>query len=128
MDNTIKSIFRDCTDQLDGRIPGTDIKWCEALKIRLDYKLGHLWLLLEPSVYVPEKADEAARLRSAGFIREKLARRYNKQWNCFLDAWITFLLGSGRERTFRTFGIEEGVDAKFSLGRITGFSRRALGQ
>jgi NAD-dependent SIR2 family protein deacetylase len=126
VDNTTKSIFRNCADSLYGRVPGTDIKWCEALKIRLDYKLGHLWLLLEPTVYVPEMADEAARFRSADFIREKLARRYNKQWNSFLDAWIMLLLGNARERTFRTFDIEDGVDAKFSLGRITGFSRPAL--
>jgi hypothetical protein len=127
-DDAATSRFRACCDSLHGRILRSEIEWNESLRIKLDYKLGRLWLLLEPTVYVSRSEDETDRERSADFIRERLARRYNRLWNGFLDAWTAFLLGDQKERTFRTFGIRDGVDAEFSLGRITGFSRRVLTQ
>jgi NAD-dependent SIR2 family protein deacetylase len=127
-DGTQKSLFRHCCDTLDGKVPGSDISWREALRLKLDFKLGRLWLLVEPTVYVSTPENETERSRSAEFIREKLARRYNRQWNLFLDAWISLLFDDARERTFRTFGIQDGVDAQFLLGRITGFSRLAIPQ
>lgn len=128
MEDAEKSRFSTCCDSLQGRITGTDIEWNEALRVKLDFKLGRLWLLLEPTVYVPKPENETERARSAEFIREKLARRYNRQWNAFLDAWVAFLLKDSRERPFRTLNIQDGIDAEFSLGRVTGFSRRVLAQ
>jgi NAD-dependent SIR2 family protein deacetylase len=42
--------LEDCTGQLAGEIPKTSVDWSEALRIKLDYQLGHLWLLFEPMI------------------------------------------------------------------------------
>jgi hypothetical protein len=110
--------------QLNGKIPNTSVDWSEALKIKLDYQMGRLWLLMEPTIYFGEIIEPEQRYTVAGFIRERLAVRYNRQWNVFIEAWLTLLMGNKRDMQLRTFGIEDGIDAAFSLTRITAFSRR----
>ncbi len=61
----------------------------------------------------------------ADFVREKLATRYNRQWNSLIEAWIAFLMEDREDTTVRAFGISDGIDASFTLNRITAFTRRA---
>jgi NAD-dependent SIR2 family protein deacetylase len=116
--------LKECTGQLAGTIPKTSVEWSEALKIKLDYQLGRLWLLVEPMIYRGNAVDSEQRRAANDFIRERLATRYNRQWNSLIEAWLILLMGQRPEIQLRAFGIDDGIDASFTLTRITAFSRR----
>lgn len=116
--------LKEYSGQLTGKIPKTSIDWSEALRIKLDYQLSRLWLLIEPTIYFRDVADLEQRHIAAGFVQERLATRYNRQWNYLIEAWLILLMGNKREIQLRAFGIEDGIDAPFTLTRITAFSRR----
>jgi len=113
-----------CAGQLAGTIPNTALQWSEALIIKLDFRLGRLWCLIEPAIYVPGDRTPQEKEHVESFRRERAAARYNRQWNGLLDAWAGLLVGSGPEVELQAFGTDEGVDAKFSLVRTTAFSRK----
>ena len=117
--------LRACSGQIRGTIPGTTVAWEEAIKARLEYRLGRLWFVIEPIVYVANQ-DETTRPAIANFVRERIAVRYNRQWNVLLDAWIVVLFGHAAELNITAFADEEGINATFTILRITGFSRRDL--
>jgi hypothetical protein len=110
-----------------GTVAGTGLGWCEAVEIRLEYRLDKLWLLLDPTIAVLPPADEALPEQAKEFIRERQATRYNRQANDMLDAWRDVLFGDEQESVFRAFGLSDGVDATFKLGRVTAFSYRSRG-
>lgn len=114
-----------CVEQLAGTIPDTTLQWSEALIVKLDFRLAWLWCLMEPTIYVPP-GDRTPQQQEhvESFRRERAAARYNRQWNALLDAWASLLVGSAPEVELQAFGTDEGVDASFSLVRITAFSRR----
>jgi hypothetical protein len=109
---------------ITGTVAGTGFKWCEAVEVRLEYRLDRLWLLLDPTIAVLRPADEPLPEEAKEFIRERQATRYNRQANDLLDAWRDLLFGDEQEVAFRAFGVSDGVDATFTVGRVTGFSYR----
>jgi hypothetical protein len=117
--------LQECVGQLKGTVPGTKVEWNEALATRLDYKLGRMWLLVEPTVHFGKPDNLEERFRCADFVREKLATRYNRQWNSLIDAWLFVLMENRQDATVRAFGNNDGIDAAFTLNKITAFTRRA---
>lgn len=111
---------------LSGVIPKTSIPWEQAVKIKIEYRIDRLWLLLEPTIWmqIADETPEDHRYIASDFIREALATRYNGTWNSFLNAWIEVIVGANESRIFRCFGIEDGVDANFTLGRTSAHSFR----
>ncbi len=109
---------------ISGKIPGTKFVWREAFRFRIEHRLGRLWLLLEPCIWVEGLEwgphDETVR----DFQRERLATRYNKNWNSLLDAWSNLFTGVAEAAEIRAFDIQDGVDAVFTIGRVTAFSAR----
>jgi hypothetical protein len=118
------AVLRQCTGSLSGTISPTGLQWCEALRLKLDYHLGRLWLLLEPTIYFDEPRTEEERYVAGDFVRERLAARYNRQWNSILEGWISIIIGNRDERQLSAFAISDGVDASFTVAKVTGFSRR----
>jgi hypothetical protein len=116
--------LKEGTGQLAGTIPRTSVEWSEALRIKLDYRLNRLYLLFEPTVYCKNAIEVGHHRAIAEFVRERLATRYNRQWNLLIEAWLVLLMGKESEIQLRAFGIEDGIDASFTLTRITAFSRR----
>ena len=58
--------------------------------------------------------------------RERWATKYNKQWSTIINAWAKLLTASDDEMcTVRAFGLRdgEGVDAVFTISKITAWSR-----
>lgn len=112
-----------------GKVDGTDIAWSEALRIRLDYRLGRMWLILLPGLWVDlppvvdGSIDAGTMQRVRDFQRERLATRYNRIANALLDGWIAVLFGDTEDAVFRSLGISDGVDASFRLARRTAFCR-----
>ena len=122
-DATLASL-RAASGGLVGAVPGSGRPFAEACDLHLEFRLDRLWLLLEPTVWV---GGEAGRLdnTSKEFIRKRLAARYNRHWNTLLDAWRDLLVGDDGEREVRAFGCADGVDAVFTIGGTTAYTRRA---
>ena len=109
-----------------GAIKNSDFTWSEAIRFRLEHRLDQLWLLVEPTIWVSpleEYTQPPAPVRD--FVRARLAARYNPIWNALLDAWSHILTdGTDDPAELRAFGIDDGLDASFRLGRVTAFSAR----
>lgn len=118
--------LKKATGPLSGQVPDTRVMWTHSVRIRLDYKNGRLWLLLEPALWfdlpdstpLPDAAKE--------FRREKLAKLYNSQFNDLIRGWAFLLCPpDSSATTLKAFGIADGVDAAFVINPNTAFSRRA---
>jgi hypothetical protein len=116
--------LRQAVGPISGKVPKTEIEWCEAFRFKLEHRLDRLWLLLEPSVWVERFDDDTSVDRVRDFRRERLAARYNKNWNALLDAWSQLFTGGAETAEIRAFGIQDGVDAVFKIGKLTAFSAR----
>jgi len=118
--------LRFATKSLTGKVSQTGLTWAEALWIRLEYRLGRLWLLMEPTIWVERTDDDEAFSKTREFIRNRLAGRFNAQWNQVIEGWTYVFVGGAEEREIRSFGIADGVDAAFMISSVTAFSRREV--
>lgn len=116
--------LRAAAGAISGVVPGTSLRWVEGIRIRLEYKLERPWLLIVPFVWVERSADNDALAVSREFVRERRAARFNRQWNQILEAWVSIITSGESATEVRAFGISDGIDAVFSIGSTTGFSRR----
>ena len=116
-------------DRIAGCVKDTKVAWTEACGLRLDHRLGVLWLLLEPRVVldVPEDVPGEQLELARAFVRERLARRRNREANAMLDGWIGLLAGAerGARLRLRAFGCGDGIDAEFEVLLVSGFSGAA---
>ncbi len=112
--------------QVSGTVPGANVPWAEAIRVKLEHKLGRLWLLLEPSVWFGECHTDEQHYKCSDFVRERMAKRYNSQFDSVLDAWIEVIVGNGLKTTITALNDQPGVGAAFTLLKRTGFTRRAL--
>lgn len=124
LSDPIYSELKSALGSITGLVPDTTLHWYEALDIRLEFRLGRLWLLVEPTIWTEHTEDDLARAKGKEFVRERLAGRYNPKWNAMLDGWSKVLTNGQDHRTVRAFGIGDGMDAVFSLSCVTGFSYR----
>jgi hypothetical protein len=115
--------FRKLSIRLAGKVADTDLVWLEAVRLNLEYRLGTLWLLLEPTVLIdtplrplPDPAKE--------FVRQRMAARYNRQSDELMAAW-GFVITLGKPANdLRAFGIGDGVDALFRIDGARATSER----
>ena len=125
LDDETLAPLKQAAGSLVGKLPSGKGRWAEAVLLHIDWKQNGLWLLLEPMVWLT--ASQGLRpAKDMDFVRERRAKRYNGTSNDLLDAWITVLVGEEETARFSTFGGISGVDANFTIGRTTAFSRRAL--
>jgi hypothetical protein len=116
--------LKKATGQLSGKVPGTAAGWTEAVKLRIEYRVDALWLLLEPSIWVDATIDRTAFEISREFIRHRLSARYNVAWNGIISAWADVITAFQSDSTIQAFGITDGCDASFTFSGLTGFSWR----
>jgi hypothetical protein len=101
------------------------VTWAEAVRISIDFRDGHLWLLLEPDVWI-----EPARARKLAvkFLDSRRGDRYNKKFNALLDAWVQIVLGSVERNTEVAVSLlDDTVSAEnpsFRISSRTAFARR----
>ena len=116
-------------------MPGTELQWHEALRLRLEVRLERLWLIFEPTIWRSEtkptgdESEDALKNEREGriaavFISERLKTRYNQLAYNLIDAWLSILFGDQEHTTINALGIADGVDASFTIARLTAFSRR----
>lgn len=109
---------------LTGKVPGTELKWREAVALRPEYRQGKFWLLVEPTIFTEPTDDAEARSAAVGFATNRMATRYNRTWNSLFDAWTTLICGGRQEIELAAFGVSNGIDANFTILGKTAFSRR----
>lgn len=117
--------LKTATDHMVGKLPSGSGHWGEATALHLDWRLGRLWLLVEPFIWMT-RSDGPRPAKDMDFVRERRARRFNKQSNMLLQAWVDVLLSGQSSSRISTFGGVDGVDAAFVIESTTAFSKRAL--
>jgi hypothetical protein len=117
------SRLRRLTKIVAGVVPGLGLHWREAAEVRLESRLRRLWLLVVPAIWVEATENRSKEAARAEFIRERTATRYNPTWNSLLDAWTEIITAGTEECNVSSFGMSDGVDAAFTLSKITAFSR-----
>lgn len=61
------------------------VSWAEAVRINLDQRGGRTWVILQPDIWIwPPHAREGA----TEFLDKRKGRRFNRQHNDILDAWV----------------------------------------
>lgn len=101
------------------------VKWSEALRFSVDLKDGHLWILIDPDIWIwPPRARETA----TEFLNRRRADRFNNKHNEILDAWRRIVLGTDARNTEITLSaFDDGNGAEnpsFCIGSRTAFTRR----
>jgi len=107
---------------ISGVISNLDLRWAEAVSIRLEQRNGATFLMLEPTIWI---TPSIKRELAVDFIRARCLKRYNLQANSILDAWIELLLGNvgrGGAKTVKGFGSED-HPVSFTINTRTAFSR-----
>ena len=115
------------TKSLGGPIGKTGVYWRESARLRLDFRLGRTWLLIEPTVTSDRVEEPTLKQQCADFLRERIAVRRNRETNACLDGWLNVLVPQTGSASLAAYGfpVESGVDATFTVFRKTAFSRRA---
>lgn len=116
--------LRSALSKVVGTVSKSGIAWSEAARIRLEYRIDRLWLLIEPTIAIDEAVARPLPDDVKEFVRERLALRYNATWNQILDGWADVLIGRANSGEIRAFGRGDGLDAVFSISRTTAFSWR----
>jgi hypothetical protein len=109
---------------VSGTVPGTSILARPALDVRLDVRFDRAWLLMEPTIMFDEASSPSDVEKARDYVRERLAKLYNRQYSELLDAWIERLFDSGNELRISALGIADGLDAAFAISRTTAFTWR----
>ena len=112
------------TGAVSGTVPHTKTRWAEAIELRLSFRLSHLWLLYEPTIWVEKPTPEQTQV-VRDFQRERQATRYNQKWNDLLEAWCHVITQGVEPSHLAAFGVKEAADAEFQVANTTAFSRRA---
>ncbi len=104
------------------------VTWAEAARISVDFKDGHLWLLIEPDIWIgPRWARKAA----VDFLDKRRGNRYNKEFNALMDVWVHIILGTAQlnaEVTLPVFDSGAGAEnPQFRISSRTAFTRRHAG-
>jgi NAD-dependent SIR2 family protein deacetylase len=114
-------LLTDVADAIVGRLP-SGLEWAEAVRLRVEFRLGSLWLLFEPSVWVASTTVAEHQEAAGDFIRSRLAGRYNSVANRLFETWAMLLAGGPDGSEVRTFGIADGVDGVFFVRATTAFA------
>jgi hypothetical protein len=108
---------------LSGIVPKADVRWAEAVSIRLEERKGDVYLMLEPTIWI---TPSSKRDLAGDFIRARGLKRYNPQANQILDAWIGILLGDAKPAEAKTVVafLTDDYPVSFTINSRTAFSRR----
>lgn len=111
--------LRAITRQIAGTVSKhSEIRWQEGVSVRLDWADDRLWLLLDPKIVFDGVTDQTKAV-TADFARERTVKRYNRDLDRLIDFWAKRLAGDA----LPALGIGDGIDARFSIGKQTAYSR-----
>lgn len=121
----------DNSPKIYGSTPGLGCYWSESIKLRIEEKMGALWLFLTPSIFVQDNARDWSNprfVKQEDFRKKRLGSRYNKQFDCLLEGWSRCLglsrpISGGTSTSFTAFSQEFGVNPVLEISTVSGFSR-----
>lgn len=94
----------------------------EAIRLSLEYREDHLWLLYEPTVFLSQDGEgtpwEGA--QKAETVRELQAQRYNKQLSGLLTFWLRVIGLTAPDGVIRFPAAADGF--RFQLQQTVGYS------
>ncbi len=106
-----------------GQIAGTMLpsaSWTECLKIKIDFRNGVFWLVVQPETWIEPLTEREKQIR---FLRGRKKTRYNNKQNTLLDIWKRIIFGNATEAvSFPVFS--ENNDIKFEISPITAFTAK----
>lgn len=123
---------------LTGTVPRIDLRYAEAVRVRLEHWAGRWFFVYEPFTWVgfprvtaeaTESADTVLQRDhgltavAADWRRERWATRYNPQWDRIIAAWAKLIAPSERTELAAHHFAGEGVNAGFTLSWTTAWSR-----
>jgi NAD-dependent SIR2 family protein deacetylase len=109
---------------LFGTVRGTDRAYAEGVSLTLERRLDRWWLLFEPTTWVQPSPDRVRPDPAAPWLRERWARRRNKEWASMVNVWAQ-LLAPEDDTEVRAWWLPDdkpGIDATFVLGKVTAWS------
>ena len=129
------------SDSLLGTVPGANLPFAEAVRLRLERHDDQWWCVFDPFTWIdlprreqsPDLGDEAFTVAdnrhadpTGDWRKERWARRYNPKWSAIIDAWAGLLV-SGKQDTLHAVGLRDraGIDAAFTISGTTAWSRPA---
>jgi hypothetical protein len=108
-------------NDLFGTVPNLSRAYAEGVNLRLEHRLGRWWLLFEPYTWVEPSKDAVGPDPVVPWLRSRWVMRRNKEWAAMVDAWAR-LLAPAEDTVVSAWGLDGGVDASFTLGRVTAWS------
>ena len=126
------------SDSLVGVVPQINVRFVEAIQVRLERWHGRWWCVFAPFTWVDlprrtassvanggegevtQEADaEAIKAASADWRRERWAQRYNAKWNAIIAEWAELIADEqdGNQSAHHFDG--EGMNALFSVSSTT---------
>lgn len=127
--NSISSKW-DKTPKVKGNTPGLNRYWSEAIQLRLEERMGSLWLVINPTIYIEQGErswDDPNYIRQEEFRKKRLGGRYNKKADDLFEAWA-YCLGLDRRKagepaiSYKAFKDELGVNPVIEFSTISAFS------
>lgn len=112
--------------QLTGRVGAARYQWIEGARIRLEHRVGRLWLLLDPSIWFEKRDGEEVPQDVKDFVRSRTAGRHNAKWHEIFLGWVVAVVNAKSESTISAFGIGDGIDASFTISRKVGSSLKEI--
>ncbi len=104
-----------------GTVPRADLKWAEAVSIRLDVREGRAYLLLNPMIWI---TPVARREEAEEFVRAREVKRYNNVSDAILDAWVRILVGGGKGEDVTVTAFQgHDASASFVINTRSAFSK-----
>lgn len=121
----------DTSPTIRGKTPGLGCYWSESIKLRLEEKMGALWLFVTPSVFVQDHAPDWSNpkyIQQEEFRKKRLGFRYNKQFSNLLEGWCRCLgldrnLSGSSFVKISAFSKEISVNPVLEISTVSGFSR-----
>jgi len=130
LNNALKTKW-DNNPNLRGRTPGLNNFWSESIKLRLEEKMGALWLIVTPSIYIADRNPDWSNpkyIQQEEFRKKRLGNRYNKQFNDIFEGWCKCLKldysSAGKNVIqLKAFSEDFGVNPSLEISTVSGFSR-----
>lgn len=102
------------------------VRWAEALELRLEEVDGSFWVMIRPQIWVwPPRS----RRDSEAFLDARRSNRFNNKTDALMSAWIKLLLPAdkkGGDHILTPYGAGASAgQPQFSLNDRTAFARRA---
>jgi len=120
----------DKSPKIKGNTPGLNRYWSEAIQLRLEERMGSLWLIINPTIYIEQGErnwNDSNYIRQEDFRKKRLGGRYNKQADDLFEAWA-YCLGLDRRKSgtssvsYKAFMEELGVNPVIEFSTISAFS------